>query len=81
MSARPVTLMPKTILCSLQEVGVIRSVDPFGETIPKSHNSDKSMAELGIKLPTDTMSPTQLTEAKHFLDRWKHIFSSGLTDL
>jgi len=80
MSARPVTLMPKTILCSLQEVDVIRSVDPFGETIPKSHNSDKSMAELGIKLPTDTMSPIQLTEAKHFLDRWKHTFSYGLTD-
>lgn len=47
----------------------------------KSHNSDKSLEDLGIRIPDDTLSSDQKATVENFLGKWKHIFPSGLTDL
>jgi len=81
MSASPMTIKPRSLLCGLQEVDVVRSVDPGEGSIPKQHNSDKSLSELSIDIPTDTLSSSDHSRAISFLNDWKHIFSAGFTDL
>lgn len=81
LSARPVVINPRSVLCSLKEVEVVRSIDPSECLVPKSHNQDKTLEELGITVPSENLSPDEFSQASEFLNRWKYIFSSGLTDL
>ena len=43
--------------------------------------SPKSFEDLGIHLPNDNLSSGELNEASELLGKWKHIFSTGPTDL
>lgn len=81
LSARPITIRPKSLLCNLHEVDVLRQADPFEREDPKLCNSDKTLEDLGVTLPSDTLSESECSEVKDFLEKWKHIFSSGFTDL
>lgn len=81
LTARSISIHPRMTLCNLQDVSVVRTIDPSEGVINKSHNSDKSLEDLGISVPTDTLSPEQHQQACTFLSKWKHIFSSGPTDL
>lgn len=81
LTARPLSIFPRTSLCNLQDVEVVRTVDPAEGCIPRSHNQDKSLDDLGITIPSDTLSKEQIDQARAFLSSWKHIFSSGPTDL
>lgn len=80
VSAQPVTIKPKTQLCSLKEVKVIKTMDPSCDSVPVD-KSTKSFNDLGIKLPQENLSPDQINKANNLLGNWKHIFSSGPTDL
>ena len=80
ISARPITIKPKSQLCSLQEVNVIKTMDPSCNSV-SVEGSPKSFEDLGIHLPKDNLSSGELNEASELLGRWKHIFSTGPTDL
>ena len=81
ISAHPITIKPKGLLCNLHDADVVRQVDPFENEDPKLHNADKSLEDLGVTLPTNTLSESDCSKVKTFLEKWKHIFSSGFTDL
>ena len=80
ISIRPITIKPKTQLCDLHEVQVIKSVDPFGSSVP-SKDSSESFDKYGIGLPEDNLSSGELSKARELLCKWTHIFSTGPTDL
>ena len=81
MSAHPVIIKPNYLLCRLQDIDVVRRIDPFEGSLPKPHNADKSLEDLGISIPTDVLTVDEQEKAKQFFSEWKHIFSSGPTDL
>lgn len=81
LTARPISIHPRMTVCNLQDVSVVRTIDPSEGAVNKSHNSDKSLEDLGISIPTDTLTPEQHRQACSFLSKWRHIFSSGPTDL
>ena len=82
ISARPITIKPKTPLCDLHEVKVIKNVDPFeGSFSQKASSSELSFEDIGVSLPDEHLTPHQKQEASGLLDKWKHIFSAGPTDL
>ena len=80
ISARPITIKPKSQLCSLQEVNVIKTMNPSCNSV-SVEGSPKSFEDLGIHLPKDNLSSGELNEASELLGKWKHIFSTGPTDL
>ena len=80
ISARPITIKPKTQLCDLHEVQVIKAMDPFGSSVP-SKDSSESFDKCGIDLPEDNLSSGELSKARELLSKWTHIFSTGPTDL
>lgn len=81
LTARPISIMPKALLCNLQEVDVVRNVDPYEGSDGSTTKQEPTLDELGISVPTDTLTPDQQIKVKHFLSGWKHIFSKDLTDL
>ena len=88
ISASPVLIAPKTDLCELHEVKVMRSIDPVGEADHKAQcghqnaqiTEDRKLAE-GIDLTSCNLTEEQREKLKEFLARWSHIFSKDITDL
>ena len=88
ISATRVEIAPKSNLCELQEVKVLRQADLGGEaehtaqTYQQNVNADKrkDLPE-GINLTECNLSEEQRDKLKEFLSRWNHIFSKGVTDL
>jgi hypothetical protein len=68
-------------LCNLHDVSVVRTIDPSEGVADKSHNSDKTLNDLGISIPTETLTSEQKFKVTSFFSQWEHIFSSGPTDL
>jgi hypothetical protein len=56
LSARPVKIGPKTVYCNLKPAEVVRNLDPPEGSIPKDHNQDKSLEDLGINIPSNNLS-------------------------
>ena len=92
MSAKVVNIKPKTDLCELHEVKVLRSIDPVTqreETVNIKHqqvtktedytDDDEFLKKLGIE--TSNITQDQQDKVSNFLLQWKLIFSKGLTDL
>ena len=79
-SARPITIKQKTQLCDLHGVEVIKSMDPFGSSVP-SKDSSESFDKYGIDLPEDNLSSGELSKVRELLSKWTHIFSTRPTDL
>ena len=80
ISARPITIKPKTPLCDLHEVKVIKNVDPFEGSFSQKAN-ELSFEDIGVSLPDKHLTPHQKQEASGLLEKWKHILSTGPTDL
>ena len=84
ISAKAITIEPKTPLCGLQEVKVLRSAD-ITKTPGKSAKANvhqqhvaKSESENILNI---ILTEEQKSEANSFLSGWKHVFSQGPTDL
>ena len=80
ISAQPITIKPRSQMCSLQEVNVIITMDPSCDSVSVG-SSSKSFEDLGINLHKKNLSQSELHKAKDLLGSWKHIFSTGPTDL
>ena len=82
ISARPITIKPKSQLCDLHEVKVMENSDPITTSFAQSAStSDASADEVKLDFSSENLSPQECEEASNMLNRWKHIFSKGPTDL
>lgn len=55
----------------------MRQIDPYEGSRSKQRNADTSFGDRGISVPT----VDEYEQTKTFFSDWKHLFSSGLTDL
>ena len=91
MSAKVMTIQPKSDLCELHEVKVLRNIDPVDTDkeritanqfhIRTQEESTKDELPSGIKLEGSTLTSEETDELQKFLIKWKDIFSTGITDL
>ena len=87
MSAKIVTLPPKTSLCDLHEVKVLRSLPLGDKDSVKAHvsqqrvESEKPSHLDGVDLSDTKLSTEQKHEVSQFLQNWQHVFSKSSTDL
>ena len=92
ISAKVVIIKPKSDLCELHEVKVLRSVDPISQKEETVHinqqqvknrenlTEDKEFLEK-LELGESKITSDQKEKVGEFLLKWKHIFSKGVTDL
>ena len=95
MSASVLSIPPKSVLCQLQEVKVIRQCNPFDNqkttaftrqqlaTTPDMHNDEKafSLSDIGLDLADSKLTDEQKETATQLFAKWQHVFSRGPTDL
>ena len=92
MSAKVINIKPKSALCELHEVKLLRHVDFEEENeqnkvkanqqtvVEDMDDSQKQLSE-GIHLEDSNLTTEQKTQFTSFLYRWQDIFSKGITDL
>ena len=88
ISASPIVIAPKTDLCELHEVKVLRSVDPVGEAVHTAQycqqtvqtEEERKLPE-GIDVTSSNLTEEQREQLEDFLSKWNHIFSKDITDL
>ncbi|XP_052777891.1 uncharacterized protein LOC128215224 [Mya arenaria] len=79
MTAKPVLIRPKSDICVVDEVKV---VDNLASSLPPSSSSSLDpVDDLGVKIDIDNLSPDQILRVRQVLGNWRHIFSTGPTDL
>ena len=89
MSTRSVTIPAKSPVCELKEVTVLRSADI---TMASGNKNSASLHQQSVASETDNicekldleescLTENQKKQAKEFLQKWQHIFTSGLLDL
>ena len=89
MSAKVLTILPRSDLCELHEVKVLRNIDPVDtgvQTAKQFHiktEEQKTTEELpsGIEIEDCNLTTEEQEDLKKFLIDWKDIFSTGITDL
>ena len=97
MSAKTLTIQPKSLLCQLQEVKVLRGSNPLlGEnytarsnqqTVTTNRKEDESqnktfrLSDIGVDIKDSKISEEQKEKATEIFRKWQDIFSRGPTDL
>ena len=88
ISAKTLEIQPKSSLCELHEVKVLRSVDPIQKD-GKNARSYQQRADVSaaaqlpdqIDLTDSNITEEEKEKLKDFLIKWKGIFSKDITDL
>ena len=93
MSAKVLTLQPKSLLCQLHEVKVLRSCTPetksdnvaWTQQHTASCNIDDetefNLSDIGVDLSNSKLTEDQKVRAAEVFQKWQDIFSRGPTDL
>lgn len=89
ISARAIKIQPRTQLCELHEVKVLRSLSSSDEietepvVVSKEEKQDSTtpLHELGVKVNMDNLDEDQQSRIATLLQKWTPIFSKGPTDL
>ena len=81
LSAHPVHIPPRSLLCSLTSVSVVDSWTLDLSHKQESKSNVSSLEDLGVQIDTDNLSPEELGEAKGLFNKWSDIFSTSVTDL
>ncbi len=87
MTSRVIHIKPKSVLCGLNKVSVVRPVDIGGVDdnikIPSDEEQNKTAAEvleqLGVSL--QHLQPDIRGKLENMIIQWKSVFSTGHTDL
>ena len=88
ITAKVVEIKPKSVLCGLNEVKIVRHIDPIEESeIGKKIEIEsveegeryRELEELGIKL--QGIEPDVKDQLTSLLLKWKSVFSTGPTDI
>ncbi|KAH3735604.1 hypothetical protein DPMN_042140 [Dreissena polymorpha] len=85
MSAKPVKILPKSVLCELQEVKVLRNWEP-GENSDrikkepvKPVSEDQKQEFIGnLNLKIDHLDPDQQRQLQYLCYKWKDVFHKVL---
>ena len=79
LTGKTLTLNPKSNICQITEVDV---VDNFASEIGLSNSQDQSQEDdLGVQIDSSKLTKEQLFRVKQVVGNWKHIFSTGSTDI
>lgn len=91
MSAKTLQIRPQAPLCELQEVKILRNIEPFKNLeTTKSATVSTQTADTGevtpklpdgVKLEQTDLTEDQKTKAKEIFSNWETIFSKDLTDI
>ena len=88
ISAKVIEIAPKSSLCELHEVTVLRNMDISEHKEGSSHIHQQRAEKLNSKevfeeidLVGNDLTKEQREKLKDFLNKWKGIFSTGITDL
>ncbi|CAG2232180.1 unnamed protein product [Mytilus edulis] len=85
MTAKAMVIKPKTHLCSLNEVKVVRHVDVQSAESAvdeeKGSLSDQELSSLGINLESFDVPDDTKLRLKGLVSRYRSIFSQGPTDI
>ena len=86
ISAKAVTIPAKSLICELNEVDVLRSVDisSTSEKTVKVQQQQQTVSEesdIKFDLNDSCLNEAQREKAQVFLSKWQHIFSRGPLDL
>ena len=84
MTAKPIHIRPKSLICHLNEVNVVDNLTSCLKSDGKGSQSDnlsKVADEIGVSIESDNLSPEQLLRLKTVIGKWKHVFSTGTTDI
>ena len=84
MTAKVVYLKPRSVLCGLSEVNVMRHADLVGtdntvDSENKESDTGKILEKLGIEL--SNLTPEIKGKLETLICKWKSVFSTGPTDL
>ena len=78
MSAKTLTIKPRSDLCQISEVKV---VDSLASDLYPTESQPSPLEELGVKIDQSHLSEAQYLRVQQVLGKWDHIFSKGPTDL
>ena len=79
LSATAIEIKPRSMICSLSEVKV---VDSWSPDLPDARSDEKVQGHgLNVKVNVDGFSSDHTEQIDQLLSRWKHIFSTGITDI
>ena len=82
MSAKCITIKPKSDLCSLADVSV---VDNFADEDLSDSSGNRvfynQIEKLGVKVDLENLSSDQVTSLSKLLLKWEDVFSTGPADL
>ena len=79
LSATAIEIKPRSMICSLSEVKV---VDSWSPDLPDTRSDEKVQGHgLDVKVNVDGFSSDHTEQIDQLLSRWKHIFSTGITDI
>ena len=79
LSAHAIEILPRSLLCLLNEVSVTDFWTP--DLSQKQETKSSTSEELSVQIDEDNLTPDQLSRAKSVLNKWSDIFSKGPTDL
>ena len=85
LSAQPIKILPRSMLCSVSPVKVIdacsQESDDKISTDTKGGNPDSFVETLGAKINRQNLTSTEIDRTSELLNKWKHIFSTSYTDI
>ena len=93
MSAKVLTLQPKSLLCQLHEVKVLRSCTPETKSdnvartqqhtasCDSDDTTEFNLSDIGVDLSNSKLTEDQKVRAAEVFQKWQDIFSRGPTDL
>lgn len=75
LSACPVNIPPKSLLCTLNSVKILgsRTPDPSKKSEKEPHENF-DLEQLVVSVDTDDLSPDQVLKVKQVIGSWSHIF-------
>ena len=83
LSAKAIEIKPRSLICSISEVKVMDSSPP---DLPDYDSDDETKVKspdhgLDVKVNVEGFEPDQVEKIHESLSKWKHIFSTGFTDI
>lgn len=71
LSAKPIKVSPKPVICKLSFVKVVNAWHPSTSStiVP-----EVDLVKLGVKINEGNLSSDQVNSCHQFLNKWKHIF-------
>ena len=79
LSATPIEIKPRSLICSVSEVKVVDSWSP--EMQAPSSDKQGLGHGLDVKVNVDGFASDEIDQIDEMLYKWKHIFSTGITDI